>query len=306
MKKILVIGSLNMDLVTNVKITPKVGETILGDGFLKIPGGKGANQAAAMGKLKSDVKMLGKVGNDGFGLELLNSLKSDGVDVENVGIVENTSTGIAMIMVNEDGDNSIVVVPGANFELRPSDITEELIKDCDIVVAQLETPIETIEKAFKMANQMGKITVLNPAPARVLSPELLANVSLLVPNETEFELLTGVNPITDELLFEGSKLLFERGVKALIVTLGKEGSMYIDEHIHKKISSYDVTAVDTTAAGDSFIGGVVAKIAEGLNVMDSIEFATKVAAITVGRIGAQTSLPSLIDVENFKGYKKRG
>lgn len=295
-----------MDLVTNVKITPKVGETILGDGFLKIPGGKGANQAAAMGKLKSDVKMLGKVGNDGFGLELLNSLKSDGVDVENVGIVENTSTGIAMIMVNEDGDNSIVVVPGANFELRPSDITEELIKDCDIVVAQLETPIETIEKAFKMANQMGKITVLNPAPARVLSPELLANVSLLVPNETEFELLTGVNPITDELLFEGSKLLFERGVKALIVTLGKEGSMYIDEHIHKKISSYDVTAVDTTAAGDSFIGGVVAKLAEGLNVMDSIEFATKVAAITVGRIGAQTSLPSLIDVENFKGYKKRG
>lgn len=304
MKKVLVIGSLNMDLVTNVKVTPKVGETILGNGFMQIPGGKGANQAASMGKLESDVTMFGKVGCDGFAEKLIESLKKDHVNIKYVSKSNENATGIALIMINDDGDNSIVVVPGANFDLRPDDITEEIISECDILVAQLETPIDTIEKAFSLAKKMGKHTILNPAPARELSVELLSNTDLLIPNETEFELLTGIEASSRENMINGSKVLFEKGVKSLIITLGKTGSIYIDEEKNVLVSSYKVNAVDTTAAGDSFIAGVVSQLSKGIEIVDAIEFGTKVAAITVGKIGAQTSLPYLSEVDNFRGEKR--
>lgn len=303
MKKVLVMGSLNMDLVTNVKTTPKVGETVLGKGFTEIPGGKGANQGAAIGKLKGNVKMLGKVGDDSFGRVLIDNLSRDGVDVSEVYVQKNQATGIAMIMVNQDGDNSIVVIPGANFDLRPEDIKEELFKETQILVAQLETPIATVEYVFEKAKGAGSYTILNPAPAQKLSDKLLRNVDLLVPNETELELLSETEIKEFDDIIRASKILLEKGVNELIVTLGKDGAIYFKGEDYKKFNAYKVEAQDTTAAGDSFIGGLTAKLAEGKAMEEAIEFAMKVGAITVTRRGAQSSLPTLEEVKNFEGVK---
>ena len=305
MKKILVLGSLNMDLVTKVKVTPKVGETIIGSGFSEIPGGKGANQAVAIGKLGGDVSMLGRVGNDNFGKSLIQALNESHVHSENVLMVDGAPTGTALIMVNDDGDNSIVVIPGANFELKPDAVTTQHFDEKDYLLAQLETPIETIEAAFSQAKAAGLQTVLNPAPAQKLSKELIANTDLLIPNETEFELLTGFSPETPEGLDAGTSLLFEQGVKALIITLGKNGALYIGEdgeRIH--VNGYSVKAIDTTAAGDSFIGGVLTALSKGESMKSAMEFATKVGAVTVTKYGAQSSLPTFEEIEAFEGVKR--
>lgn len=310
MKKVLVLGSLNMDLVTNVKVTPKVGETILGRGFSEIPGGKGANQAVAMGRLGGQVSMLGRVGDDNFGTDLLEALTKSGVKSDNVKKVSGSPTGTALIMVNDDGDNSIVVIPGANFKLTPDCIeskeVDKALKEADYLVAQLETPMETIELAFDKAKKMGLKTVLNPAPAQALSKSLISNVDLLIPNETEFELLTGHSAETKEGLQAGADLLFDQGISALIITLGKKGALYIDkDHKNFHVSGYEVEAVDTTAAGDSFIGGLVTALSEGASMEDAMAFAMKVGAVTVTKHGAQSSLPSRKEIESFKGVKRK-
>lgn len=300
MKKINVLGSLNMDLVTNVKITPKVGETILGSGFSQIPGGKGANQAAAIGRLGGNVSMIGRVGSDLFSDELIISLKKDNVDVSNVSKSEEAPTGTALIMVNDDGDNSIVVIPGANFDIRPIDVTAEII-DGDYLVAQLETPIEVIENSFKIAKEKGIITVLNPAPAKKLSEELLSRVDILIPNETEFELLTGYNALDDKEIDMGVKKLISLGTNLVIITLGSNGSVLCDGKEKKYFASNKVKAVDTTAAGDSFIGGLLFSLSNGVKIEDSIVFASKVAALTVTKKGAQSSLPTFAEVSERYG-----
>lgn len=305
MDKILVLGSLNMDLVTRVKVTPKVGETTIGNGFSEIPGGKGANQAVAIGRLGGQVSMLGRVGDDSFGADLIKALNESHVDSADVKTVQGVATGTALIMVNDDGDNSIVVIPGANFELQPEDISREDFQSSQYLLAQLETPLETIEKAFSMAKEAGLKTVLNPAPAQQLSPSLIANVDLLIPNETEFEILTGHTPETEEGLAAGTKALFDLGVKALIITLGKSGALYLDsegERVH--VSGYVVEAVDTTAAGDSFIGGLLTALSKGSDIRSAMEFAMKVGAVTVTKHGAQSSLPTLDEIERFEGVKR--
>lgn len=305
MKKILVLGSLNMDLVTRVKRTPKVGETLLGNGFDEIPGGKGANQAVAIGRLGGHVTMIGKLGEDAYAESLLKNLAANNVDCGYISRTGKSSTGIALIMVNDDGDNSIVVISGANFELLPEDIKAEQFAQVDYLLAQLETPIETIEKAFKLAKEHHVTTVLNPAPARTLSSELIANTDLLIPNETEFEELTGVRPDTEEEIHQGARLLFSKGIKAILLTLGKQGAYYIDDTMKTyETKSYVVDAIDTTAAGDSFIGGLLTKLSEGLTIEESIEYAMKVGAITVSRNGAQSSLPTAKEIELFKGRKR--
>ncbi len=306
MKKILVLGSLNMDLVTNVKVTPKVGETIIGRGFNEIPGGKGANQAVAIGRLGGNVKMLGRVGGDNFGTDLIKALNESGVHSDAVEKVEGKPTGTALIMVNDDGDNSIVVIPGANFELKPKDIKDEHFENMDYLLAQLETPIETIEQAFTKAKAHGLQTVLNPAPAQKLSSSLISNTDLLIPNETEFELLTGFSPETKEGLDAGTTLLFEQGVKALIITLGKNGALYVGrdgEKLH--VNGYAVKAIDTTAAGDSFIGGLLTALSKEETIKEAMEFAMKVGAVTVTSHGAQSSLPTLSEIESFEGVKRQ-
>lgn len=299
---ITVVGSLNMDLVTNIKKTPKVGETTLGEGLDRIPGGKGANQAAAMAKLNGNVAMIGRVGEDEYGQILKNSLNKDGVTVKNIK-VSKESTGVALIMVNENGDNSIVVIPGANFDLTNNDIAEaiETIKESNILVTQLETPLETVKHALETAKRLNKYTILNPAPAKKLSKEIIRNIDLLTPNETELELLSGVSINNEEDILKAGKVMINQGVKELVITLGDKGALYINENTHKYFKGYKVKAVDTTAAGDSVNGAIAVALDEGKSIDEAIEFSMKVGALTVMEKGAQTSLPTLDKVlEYFK------
>lgn len=295
MKKINVLGSLNMDLVTKVNITPRVGETVLGSGFSQIAGGKGANQAAAIARLGGNVSMIGKVGNDSFGHRLLSSLKSDNVDVRNVAKSETQATGTALIMVNSDGDNSIVVIPGSNFDIDASDIRDDMF-DGDYLVAQLETPLEVIEESFKLAKDKGLLTVLNPAPAKKLSEDLLSRVDILIPNETEFEILTGYSALDEKELDLGVKKLIDLGTSLVLITLGSNGSVLCDGIEKKYFKSNKVDAIDTTAAGDSFIGGLLYSLSNDNSIDEGIVFASKVAALTVTKNGAQSSLPTLNEI----------
>lgn len=304
MGKIIVIGSLNMDLVTQVKKTPKVGETILGQGFKEIPGGKGANQAVSIGRLGGQVKMIGMVGDDAFGLALTSNLLKNNVDISQVGKSIDNATGLAMIMVNEDGDNSIVVIPGANFDLLKESINDSYVEDYDYVLAQLESPIESIEKAFRIAKEKGLMTILNPAPARELSEGLIRNTDMIIPNETEFELITGVAPENDQAIEKGVTVLFEKGISDVLITLGKKGGYYLNSKgVRHKVSGYSVNAIDTTAAGDSFIGGLLTRLSIGDDIEQAMEYAMKVGAMTVSRKGAQSSLPTQKEIENFEGVK---
>ncbi len=300
MKKINVLGSLNMDLVTKVNVTPKVGETILGSGFSQIPGGKGANQAAAIGRLGGNVSMIGRVGNDSFASKLLDSLKADNVDVSNVSKSNTEPTGTALIMVNADGDNSIVVIPGSNFDIKREDIRSDML-DGDFLVAQLESPLEVIERAFELAKDKGIKTVLNPAPAKKLSEELLSKVDILIPNETEFELLTGYNALDERELDLGVKKLIDLGTSLVLITLGSKGSVLCDGKEKKYFQAKKVNALDTTAAGDSFIGGLLYSLSNDKSIDEGIVFASKVAALTVTKSGAQSSLPTLKELDERYG-----
>lgn len=303
MKKITVVGSLNMDLVVNVEKMPKVGQTVIGSNFKEVPGGKGANQAVAMARLNGKVNMIGKVGQDGFGKELLNALKKDKVNIEHVKTEKNISSGVALITVNEDADNSIVVAPGANYELKKDDIDDciDAIKESDIVVIQLEVPIDTVRYTLEKSKELNKYTILNPAPAVKLGDEIIKNVDLLTPNETELEILSGIQIKEDEDILSAAKSLINKGVKELIVTLGSKGALYINKDMHKMYKSYKVNAVDTTAAGDSFTGAVAVSLANDENIDKAIDFASKVGALSVTKEGAQSSLPYLKEVINFEG-----
>ena len=303
MKKVVVIGSINMDLVTVCKRAPKGGETLFGDEFFQVPGGKGANQAVAIGKLGTEVKMLGKVGADSFGKDLIKSMNESGVDTSCIEEGKK-STGIAKIIVEENGQNRILVVAGANSEVDREYIDRHLavIKECDIVVAQLEIPVETVTYAFEKAKEYGKMTILNPAPARELGDDLIKNSDLIIPNESELAVITGVETETEEEITKAGKKLLDMGVSNLIVTLGSKGSLHLNRETCEFHSAYKVKAIDTTAAGDSFIGGLVRELESG-NIGEAIEFATKVSAIAVTRRGAQTSIPTIEEVENFEGVK---
>ena len=302
MKNICVIGSLNMDLVVNVDKMPKPGQTIIGSNFKEVPGGKGANQAVAMARLNGNVSMIGKVGEDGFGQTLINSLKNDKVDTTYIKTTKG-ATGVALITVDNNAQNSIVVSPGANFEVKEEDIDNniEAIKNSDIVVLQLETPLNTIKYALKKSKELNKYTILNPAPAVKLDDEIIKNVDLLTPNETELEIISGVSIETEEDIQKAAQIMIEKGVKELIVTLGSKGSLYINKEksIFKK--AYKVQAVDTTAAGDSYTAALAVALSKDKNIKEAMDFASKVGAISVLKEGAQSSLPTLEDVENFRG-----
>ena len=299
MKKVVVAGSINMDLVTVCERAPKGGETLFGKEFFQVPGGKGANQAVAIGKLGTQVTMLGKIGNDSFGKDLVASMKNSGVNTE---YIENSasSTGIAKIIVEANGQNRILVVSGANMDVDRAYIDRhiEVINNSDILVTQLEIPIDTVEYVLKKAKEAGKITILNPAPAAQLNDEIIKNSDIIIPNESELGIITNT---LNEIEAAAQKLL-NMGVKELIVTLGSQGSLHLNKKGSTIHSAYKVNAVDTTAAGDSFIGGLVKNIQDD-NLDEAIEFATKVSAITVTRKGAQISIPTIEEVENFKGEK---
>ncbi|RDY27621.1 ribokinase [Romboutsia weinsteinii] len=301
MEKICVIGSLNMDLVVNVCEMPKKGQTLIGSNFKEIPGGKGANQAVAAARLGGDVYMIGKVGNDGFGESLLKQLRADKVNTDYVQVEEGPS-GVALITVDKNAENSIVVSPGANFKLTEVDIDRCIdgIKESSTVVIQLETPIDTIKYALEKSKELGKFTILNPAPAVKLSDDIIKNVDLLTPNETELEILSGVSIKCEDDIKKAANVMLEKGVKQLIVTLGSKGSLYLDKDNMEFKKSYKVEAVDTTAAGDSYTGALSVAFSQNKSVDEAMDFASKVGALCVTKIGAQTSIPSLYDIENYQ------
>ncbi|QUH25839.1 ribokinase [Serpentinicella alkaliphila] len=298
---IVVVGSLNMDLVTYTNRMPVIGETIIGKSFKQIPGGKGANQADAIAKLGSTVRMIGCVGEDVMGETLLESLYKDGVDISMVKRVKGVATGIASITVDSSANNSIIVVPGANNMLSIEDIKEyeQAIQDSDIVVAQLEVPIETVKYVIKSAKLKGKITILNPAPAAELDDDLLSYVDILIPNKTELELLSGLQVSDDNDLYHATQVLLNKGVRDLIVTLGSKGCVHINNSGTRVYPAYKVQAIDTTAAGDSFIGAIAVGLSEGMSYEQVIPFATAVGALTVTKEGAQSSMPLRSEVEAF-------
>lgn len=302
MKKILVIGSLNLDMVVNVDHTPAVGETILSDKMNLIPGGKGANQAYAAGRLGADVTMLGAIGNDTYGDIQIESLQKAGVNVSGLIRREEENTGIALITVNRDGDNSIVVVSGANATLSCEDIDQNihLLQEADIIIFQLEIPLDTVLYGAKKAKALGKTVILDPAPVpKVFPDELYRYVDILKPNETELQMLTKIDNI-EARLSEAADLLREKGVKNLLVTLGENG-VYLnaEETGVCKIPALKVDAVDTTAAGDSFTAALAVMLAQGKDLKEAAVFANQVSAIVVTRKGAQSSIPSLEEVRSF-------
>ena len=284
-----------MDQVTRVNKTPKVGETVMGNGLFLNPGGKGANQAVAMGKLGADVAMVGLVGGDASGVDLKANLKAMKV-VDHVGVIKNAPTGTAFIMVNADADNSIVVIEGANGKFTPELVQDGWFNGIDVVVAQLEIPYDTVKTAFQSAKEKGIMTVLNPAPAKTLDKALLSVTDLLVVNETEFEVVTG-KPYGN---LDDMKWAYEAlGVKAILLTLGKKGAYYFAGEQILHTPAKNVNAMDTTAAGDSYIGGFVSAYAKGATIESAMEFATWVAAYTVTNIGAQSALPTYDELKQF-------
>ncbi len=299
---IVVVGSINMDLVVRTDEIPNIGETVLGNELLQIPGGKGANQGVSMAKLGNKVIFLGKVGNDEFGDKLLNSMKNAGVNIEHIER-EYTSTGVAVINVDKKGNNNIVVIPGANQNVDRDYLNRHIsaLEKGDVVVFQLEIPIETVKEGLKIAKSLGKITVLNPAPAYDLDEQIIENVDILIPNEHELGRIAKRNIDTKESLVDAANVLLEKGVKEIIVTLGSKGVCYVNKDGYKIFDAYKVEAVDTTAAGDSFIGGFVSSYIKDKNIDKAIDMGQKAAALTIQKIGAQSSLPTIDEVENFNG-----
>ncbi|WFA10405.1 ribokinase [Tissierella sp. Yu-01] len=301
MSKVIVVGSMNMDLVIKTDEIPKVGETLLGHELLQIPGGKGANQGVAIAKLGNDITFLGKVGRDSFGDELLASMKNAGVDIGHIER-EDTSTGIAVINVDKYGRNNIVVIPGANAMVDKEYLGRHLVtfEEADIVVFQLEIPLETVKEGLRIAKESEKITILNPAPAMELDDEIISNIDILIPNEHELERMTNVEVIDDESILKASRLLLNKGIKQIIVTLGSKGVLYIDKNGNEFFKAYNVNVVDTTAAGDSFIGGFLTSFIEDRDIKKAINMGQKTAALAIQKVGAQSSLPNREEVENFK------
>lgn len=296
MKKIAIIGSINADYSVSVAHTPTVGETILADRFSITPGGKGANQAFAVGRLGGDAVMLGAVGRDSYGDMLLGSLESAGVDVRHVMHAAEGSTGIALIAVNADGDNTIIVVPGANSLVDEAyiDSVRPVIERCDIVVMQLEIPMKTVLYTAKLAKSLGKTVILDPAPASVdIDAELFRFIDVATPNETELAMLTG-DPNASGHLSSAAAALKARGVLNVIATLGDKGAFLSTADGFEKHypPTPGIRAADTTAAGDSFTASVAISLASGLSLPDAIRSAMAVAEIVITRQGAQASIPT--------------
>ncbi len=299
--KIVVVGSMNTDMVVNSERIPLPGETVLGGKFMMNSGGKGANQAVAAARLGGNVYFIARSGNDIFGKRAVDLYKEDDINTDYIVTDPELPSGVALILVDAKGENSISVASGANGALSPKDIDAAagLIAECKIVLMQLETPIETIEYTARMAHRLGKTVILNPAPARELSDSLLENVDILIPNETEAALLSGVEVKDEEDARVAADALSRRGVATVIITLGSKGALVKDGDSYALVPSRKVKAVDTTAAGDTFCGALAVALSEGRSIVEAVGFATRCASITVTRPGAQMSLPRRCEVENL-------
>jgi ribokinase len=290
--KLVVIGSANTDMVIKAEKLPLPGETILGGTFFMNAGGKGANQAVAAARLGGDVTLVAKVGNDIFGKGTIEGLKSENINTNFVLVDDEIPSGTALIMLNEEGENCIMVAPGANANLLPGDI--DLVKnlhEAEIILMQLEIPMETILSVVKNAKINGQKIIINPAPAQVLENEILNGLFLLTPNEIEATLLTGIN-VEDEVTASGAADIFlSKGVQHVIITLGKQGAYFKSNELEFSVKAPIVKAMDSTAAGDTFIGALSVAVTEKMDWKKAVEFAVQAASISVTRLGAQASVP---------------
>jgi ribokinase len=300
-KSIVVVGSSNTDMIIRVPRIPRAGETLLGGEFLTAAGGKGANQAVGAARAGGKVALIARVGRDTFGDQAVAGLLRDGIDVSCVFRDKLTASGVALIFVAKDGENSIAVAGGANAKLSPSDVKKaaRVIRSAALLVAQLETPLAAVTAAVELAAKAGVPVVLNPAPARPLPNSLLERIFILTPNETEAELLTGIKVTDAAAAAKACSKLRSRGVGIVILTLGDRGAFLADADGQRLVPGFKVKAADSTAAGDIFNGALSVALAEGKTVLDAVRFANGAAALSVTRLGAQPSAPSRADIEKF-------
>ena len=297
--KVLVIGSSNTDMVVRSERLPGPGETIMGGEFLMNPGGKGANQAVAAARMGGKVTFISRVGEDMFGKNAIRGFEEEGIDTQFIGADSEAPSGVALILVNSQGENSIAVAPGANGKLLSSHIDKARIalESADFLLMQLEIPLETVMYAAQVAHKMGTKVVLNPAPAQALPDSLLASLYMITPNETESQRLTGV-PVTDERSAGwAAKALHDKGVEVVVITMGSQGAYVLSKAFEGMLSPPKVQALDTTAAGDTFNGALVVALGTGKSLDEAVQFANYAAAISTTRMGAQASVPSLEEVE---------
>ena len=300
MNKIVVIGSSNTDMVVRSERLPRPGESVIGGGFMMAGGGKGANQAVAVARMGHTVLFAAAVGNDMFGDAAVAAYKRFGIDTTYIAR-KDTPSGVALIMVDGAGQNSISVALGANNTLTVEDVMPALeqVESGDIVLLQLEIPMETVDACVAVAAAKGARVVLNPAPAAVVSEHTLSKLYLITPNQTEAQTLTGVD-VTDEATAQlAAQVLVSHGVERVVITMGSAGAYLYEEGKGVLIPACKVSAVDTTAAGDVYNGALCAALAEGQSLQDALKFATKASAISVTRVGAQPSVPTREEVDNF-------
>ena len=303
MPNILVVGSLNADLVVRTPRFPQPGETISGEDLQVIPGGKGANQAVTAARLGSNVSMLGRVGKDNFGNFLLNNLKQNSVDTQLVQH-DDASTGTAIIIVDDDGQNSIVLSAGANGNVAPADVEHAPFSNFDLLLLQLEIPTPTVLSAAKHAKEHGIRVILNPAPAKDIPEELISLSDFIIPNETELSLLTGMKVTDDTSAEEAAHALLHMGTQNIIVTLGSKGALVVNKDMTTHVNTFKVDVVDTTAAGDAFIGGFATALSQDKSLESAVHYGCTAGALATTRFGAQPSLPTKIEVENFAGAQQ--
>jgi ribokinase len=298
---ITVVGSFMMDLVIKAERRPKVGETLIGQSFGMFVGGKGFNQAVSAARLGAEVRMVGRLGADDFGQRFLKALEKEGIDSTFVSLDQTASTGVGSPVIDAHGDNSIIIIPGANMNLTPQDVEKaaDLIAGSDVVMLQLEIPLETVKRTAEIAHQAGAEVLLNPAPARALSDDILQLVSIITPNETEAELLTGKSVGDDTTAYEAACLLQKRGVGAVVLTLGKRGAMFLQNGECQRVPGYSVKVVDTTAAGDAFCAGLAVQLANHQPLEKALSFANAVGALATTVVGAEPSMLPLEQVLRF-------
>lgn len=291
--RIVVVGSTNMDMVVKTSHIPVPGETVLAGSFFMNPGGKGANQAVTIARLGGEVIFISKVGNDVFGKQSSQLFDEEGINTFHILSDDELPSGVALITVDKSGENSIVVASGANANLKPSDLEDALdkIAGAGILLMQLEIPMETVHFVAKYAASKGVKVILNPAPVNALTPELLSYIDIMTPNKTEAAMISGIKVTSMETAKKAGKTICEMGVKNVVVTMGALGSVICHEGKFTVVPAQEVEAIDTTAAGDVFNGALAIALSEGKNLPDAVQFASRAAAISVTRLGAQPSIP---------------
>lgn len=301
MKNILVIGSSNTDMIIRVPRIPKPGETIIGGTFSMAAGGKGANQAVAAARAGGRVTFVARVGDDIFGRQARRNFEADGIDIRFVASDASAPSGVALINVADDGENAISVASGANARLTPEDIRKAAaaFDGADIALIQLETPLETVRAAVETANDRGIPVILNPAPARELDDGILKNVTILTPNESEAEILTGIKVATESDAKRAAAALRARGPRRVIITLGEKGCYAAADDFGGRIPAFRVRSVDSTAAGDVFNGALAVALAEQRAIVEALRFASAAAALSVTKLGAQPSAPTRAEIAEF-------